>query len=59
MKKQAILELLESMPEEIDGEKLAYKLYVLAKIEAGEAELKAGKYLTQEEAEQEMETWLE
>lgn len=59
MKKQAILDLLETMPEEVDNEDLLYKLYVLEEIEKGEADRKAGRLISQEEAEREMERWRE
>ena len=39
MQKQTVLEVLESMPDEVDLEELLNKLYVLEKIEAGERAL--------------------
>lgn len=40
MQKETVLEIVESMPDEIDLDQLLNKLYVLAKIEAGERSLK-------------------
>ena len=40
MQKETVLEVLESMPDEIDLDQLLNKLYVLEKIEAGEKSLK-------------------
>jgi hypothetical protein len=57
MRKQAILELLETMPEDIDKEELYYRLYVLQKIEEGQAAIAAGDVISDEDLDKEMEHW--
>ena len=39
MQKQTVLDVLESMPEDVDIDQLLNRLYVLEKIEAGERAL--------------------
>ncbi len=57
MKKSDVLELLQEMPEELDVEKLIYTLYLKRKLEIAEADLAAGRMVTHEVVEQEMEAW--
>ena len=57
LRKRAILKLLETLPEEIDSEELFYRLYVMQKIEAGEASLAAGDLISQEDLEREADSW--
>ena len=59
VKKRDLLRLLENMPDEIDADQLMYRLYVMQKIEAGEAALQAGDVIPHEEVENEIEGWLE
>ena len=58
VRKQAVLDLLRPLPEEIDPEELMYRLYVLAKIAAGDAALEAGEILSDDEVERLSEGWL-
>ena len=58
MKKNAILELLRDMPEDIDADELMYRLYLRQKLEASESALEAGKVLSHEEVVQRSEEWL-
>ena len=58
MKKQDVLRLLDTMPEEIDMEELMYRLHVMQMIEVGEAAFQAGDVVPHEEVEREIEGWL-
>jgi hypothetical protein len=58
MKKDAILQLLRDMPEEIDADELMYRLYLRQKLEASEAAVEAGEILSHEEVVQRSEEWL-
>lgn len=58
MKKDAILQLLRDMPEEIDADELMYRLYLRQKLEASEAAVEAGEILSHEEVIQRSEEWL-
>lgn len=49
MKKSDALEVLRTMPEEIDTEELMYRLYLKEKLEAGEAALRAGRVVPHDE----------
>lgn len=44
--------ILESLPEQVDTEDVMYRLYLLEKIEAGEADIREGRTVTHEEAVQ-------
>jgi hypothetical protein len=57
MKKSEVLELLQEMPEDLDVEKLIYTLYLRQKLEIAEADLAAGRVISHEEVEREMEEW--
>ncbi|MHB2017918.1 MAG: hypothetical protein ACYCW6_13290 [Candidatus Xenobia bacterium] len=57
--KQAVLKLVESLPEDATMEDIQYHLYVLQKIEAGEEDIKAGRVLTNEEVMEDLAKWLE
>jgi predicted transcriptional regulator len=43
---------LEDLPEQVDTEEVMYRLYLLEKIEAGEADIAEGRVLSHEEAVQ-------
>ena len=43
---------LEDLPEQVDTEEVMYRLYLLEKIEAGEADIAQGRVLSHEEAVQ-------
>jgi predicted transcriptional regulator len=50
---------LRHLPDDPDPEELHYRLYVLQKIEEGQAALDAGDVLTEEEVEALLEEWPE
>jgi hypothetical protein len=51
MQKQTVLEVVESMPDDVDVDQLLNKLYVLEKIEVGERALAEQGGIPQEEVE--------
>ena len=55
--KQEVLNIVASLPENLDLEDLMYKLYVLQKIHEGDEAIKNGKTLTMEEMKKEVESW--
>lgn len=59
MRKETVLEVVDSFPDEIDIDALLNRLYVMEQIEQGERDIDAGRFVTQEEAEQRMRQWLE
>jgi predicted transcriptional regulator len=58
MKKRDVLALLEGMPEKLDPEELMARIYVLEKLEEGEADIKAGNVITHEELIRRSDEWL-
>ena len=58
VKKSDVLEILRTMPDEIEAEELMYRLYLKQKLEAGEAALRAGRVVPHEEAVRRSEEWL-
>ncbi|MHB8481312.1 MAG: hypothetical protein ACYDBV_01040 [Nitrospiria bacterium] len=48
--KSRIENLRKDLPDEVDTEEVMYRLYLLEKIEAGEADIKGGKVLSHSEA---------
>lgn len=57
MKKSALLELLETMPDSLDLDKLMYTLHVRQKIEQAIEEAEDGDFIPQEELEEEVRSW--
>ena len=55
MNKERVLELLDSMPDEIDLEELMYRLYVLQKIEKAEASIEEHGLIADEELDDALE----
>ena len=52
MQKETVLQVLESMPQDLNLDELLNKLYVLEQIEAGERSLATEPTYSQEEVEQ-------
>ena len=48
--KEKLETLIKELPDTVDIEEVMYRLYLLQKIEAGEAAIKEGKTLTHDEA---------
>ena len=47
--KAKVKDMLQDLPESVDIEELMYRLYLLQKIEAGEADVENGHVLTHKE----------
>ena len=59
MKKQDVLRLLSELPDAFDAQELLYHLYVLHKIEVGEAALQAGDLVPHADVAREIDEWLQ
>lgn len=58
LNKHDLLEMIRALPDdEIDIEKLMYTLHMRRQIERGLADVAAGRVVSQEEIEREMEEW--
>jgi hypothetical protein len=57
MKKQAVVELLNQFPDEVDAEKLMESLYLRAKLDRAEATVARGQTLTHGDLVEESEKW--
>ncbi len=57
--KEAVLKLLENLPEDATIEDIQYHLYVLQKIQAGQEAIDAGQTIPHEEVMRELAQWLE
>ena len=57
--KEAVLRLLETLPDDASIADIQYHLYVLQKIQAGEEAASAGKVIPHEEVMRELAGWLE
>ena len=57
--KDAVLRLLEALPDDASIEDIQYHLYVLQKIRIGEEAAAGGKVLAHEEVMRELAAWLE
>lgn len=58
MKKNQLLETIQLLPEDFDLEELIEKLLIIQKIEEGQEQITAGKYLDEEQAKLKLEKWL-
>ncbi len=58
MNKRDVLQILESMPEEIDPDELMYRIWFLQKLEAAERDAEAGNIITHAELVRRSEEWL-
>jgi predicted transcriptional regulator len=55
--KEEVLELVRQLPDEIDIEELIYRLYLLEKLAAAEADIAAGRTLSAEEVRKRVREW--
>lgn len=58
MQKQAIQQVLDALPDEVDVDQLLDRIILLEKIEEAERRLAAGEGVGHDEAKQRFETWL-
>ena len=57
IRKDEVLEMLRQMPDEVDVEELIYRLYLLEKLAAAEADIVAGRTLSSEEVKAQTVSW--
>jgi predicted transcriptional regulator len=55
-KKEAI-EAIEKLPENVSMDEIAYRLFVISKVQQGVRDLDAGRVLTTDEIAREIERW--
>jgi predicted transcriptional regulator len=55
--KEEVLALVRQLPDEIDIEELIYRLYLLEKLAAAEADIAAGRTLSAEEVRKRVREW--
>ncbi|MFZ1932631.1 MAG: hypothetical protein WCB27_06155 [Thermoguttaceae bacterium] len=58
MLKEKVQQVVSELPEDVDVDALAEKLYLLEKIELGERQLAEGKGIPHDEAKKRLEKWL-
>ena len=58
MQKQAIQQVLDELPDEVDVDQLLDRIIVLEKIDEAERRLAAGEGVSHEQARQRFEPWL-
>lgn len=56
--KETVIELVQSLPEDVSFDEIMYHLYVRQKVESGLEELDSGRGVPHEEVKQSMERWL-
>jgi len=59
MKKRQLMESLGRLPKDATVDDVAYRLYVISKVERGMAESAAGNKVSHEEARERLKHWLE
>ena len=57
IRKDEVLEMLRQMPDEVDVEELIYRLYLLEKLAAAEADITAGRTLSADEVKAQTASW--
>jgi predicted transcriptional regulator len=57
IRKDEVIEILRQMPDEVDVEELIYRLYLLEKLAAAEADIAAGRTLSAEEVKAQTASW--
>jgi predicted transcriptional regulator len=55
--KEKAIELIKSLPDDCTLEEIQYHLYVCEKIERGLRDIEAGRVVSQEEAERQLDQW--
>lgn len=57
IRKAEVLELVNQLPEDVDVEELIYRLYLIEKLRAAEADIAAGRTLTAAEVRKQAASW--
>jgi hypothetical protein len=58
MKKADVMRMIKKMPEKLDPEDLMYRIYLWEKIQAGEADIRAGRVKPHDQVMKEAAKWL-
>ena len=58
MTKQEVIAMIESLPDDVTTDGILYELYVRTSIEAGFADIEAGRTVSHEEVKRMVENWL-
>lgn len=58
MRKTAVIESINNLPEEFSIEEIMERLIIIEKIEKGRQEVKDGKVNTEEQAREKLSKWL-
>ncbi len=58
MEKSRVEQVVATMPDDVDLDSLVDKLYLLRKIEAGEAQIELGQVIPHEEVKRQIAEWL-
>jgi predicted transcriptional regulator len=56
--KDVARQILDGLPEDCSLQEIQYRLYVRQMIEEGRQDVEAGRVVSQEEIERDLETWL-
>jgi hypothetical protein len=57
IRKDEVLKLVGQFPDEVDIEELIYRLYLLEKLAAAEADIEAGRAISAEEMRAQVKSW--
>ena len=57
IRKDEVLKLVGQFPDEVDIEELIYRLYLLEKLAAAEADIEAGRTISAEEMRAQVKSW--
>jgi predicted transcriptional regulator len=57
--KEAVIKMVEALPDNCTWEDVQYRLYVRAKVEQGLLDIEEGNVVSQQEAERRIEEWLQ
>ena len=55
--KQEVINVISKLPDSADIDDIMYRLYVIDKVRKGREDAKAGKLMSIEDLEKEIETW--
>lgn len=58
MKKQDVLTMLQTMPDDLDVDELLYRIQLLQMLEEADREYREGRYISHEEFVRRSEEWL-
>ncbi|MDJ0824712.1 MAG: hypothetical protein QNJ16_04345 [Rhodobacter sp.] len=57
--KESVQAMIQKLPDDVTYEEMLYKLYVLESIEAGMADVEAGRTFTHEQVKRRLAKWLD